>query len=60
MQSKKINTNILREKSKEFNIELDEKLLLHLGSMFVRDALVVQKNKIDVDDSKNTNHFNNF
>jgi hypothetical protein len=32
-------------------IELDEKLIEHLGVLFIRDAMVVFKDKVYVDDS---------
>ena len=34
----------LKEKQKEFNVELDENLLKHLGFLYIRDPLVIFKN----------------
>lgn len=38
-------------------IEMDDRLLNHLGFLFVRDPMVVFKDKINVDNTTNTNHF---
>jgi len=46
-----------KEKAKELDIEIDEQLLQHLGVLFIRDPLVIFPDKIYVDDSCNTNHF---
>jgi len=49
-----------KEKAKELDIEIDEQLLQHLGVLFIRDPLVIFPDKIYVDDSCNTNHFENI
>ena len=42
------------------NIDLDEKLINHLGVLFIRDAMVVYKDKLYVKDDEMTNHFENI
>eukprot|EP00828_Plagiopyla_frontata_P022890 TRINITY_DN2945_c0_g3_i1.p1 TRINITY_DN2945_c0_g3~~TRINITY_DN2945_c0_g3_i1.p1 ORF type:complete len:368 (-),score=77.09 TRINITY_DN2945_c0_g3_i1:41-1144(-) len=49
-----------REKAKDFELDLDENLLQHLGFLFIRDALVIYKNKIENIDQNSTEHFENF
>lgn len=44
-----------KEKAQEMNIPVDDKLLRHLGILFLRDNMVMFKDKIHVDDS--TAHF---
>ena len=39
---------------------IDESLARHLAYIFARDPLVVFPDKIDIDDTKFTNHFENF
>ena len=46
-----------KEKAKELDIEIDDQLLQHLGFLFIRDPLVVFPDKIYMDDSCYTNHF---
>lgn len=41
-------------------IELDERLLNHLGILYLRDAMVIYKDKVHVKDDENTNHFENI
>lgn len=41
-------------------IYLDDRLIKHLGFMFIRDSMVIFKDKVQVDDSTNTNHFENI
>ena len=52
--------NFTKEKSKEMGIEVDDRLLNHLGFLFVRDPLVIFENKINIDDNESTNHFEVF
>ena len=35
-----------REKAKEMNVELDERLIRHLGVLFLRDNMVLFRDKI--------------
>jgi len=37
------------EEGKKRGLDLDNNLLRHLGFLYVRDALVIYKDKIDVD-----------
>ena len=46
-----------REQAKTLNLEVDDRLIEHLGFMFIRDPMVIFSDKIYVDDSQNTNHF---
>ena len=48
------------EQAKELGVELDDRLLNHLGFLFVRDPMIVFKDKVSVDNKSNTNHFENF
>ena len=41
-------------------IELDDKLINHLGILFIRDAMVIYKDKLNIPDDENTNHFENI
>ena len=41
-------------------VPLDETLINHLGILYRRDALVVYKDKVDINDEENTNHFENI
>lgn len=41
-------------------VPLDEKLIAHLGILYRRDAMVVYKDKLDVNDEESTNHFENI
>ena len=52
--------NFTKEKSKEMGIEVEDRLLNHLGFLFVRDPLIVSDNKIDIDDNESTSHFEVF
>ena len=45
------------EKAKELGVELDDKLLKHIGFLFHQDPLVIYADKIFVDDNTSTNHF---
>lgn len=48
-----VNTEIMdfaRHMSKEMGVPLDEKLIYHLGVLFKRDAMIIFKDKVDVDD----------
>jgi len=45
------------EQSQILGADIDEKLLRHLGCLFARDPLVVFPDKIYVDDTTNSNHF---
>ncbi len=38
-------------------IELDEKLLNHLGILYMRDSLVLFKDKVYSNDGESTSHF---
>jgi len=41
-------------------VELDEKMVRHLGFLFSRDPLIVFSDKIYVDNTQTTNHFENL
>jgi len=59
----RVNQEIIeftKQKAKEVDIDLDDNLLNHLGFLFVRDPLVIFDDKIYVDDTKTTSHFENF
>lgn len=49
-----------RVKSKEMGLELDENYIKHLGFLFIRDPLVLFEKKINVDNTKETLHFENI
>jgi len=49
-----------REQAQELAVDLDEPLVKHLGFLFTQDPLIIFSDKIYVDDSKNTNHFENI
>lgn len=49
-----------RQKAKELGVEIDEKMINHLGFLFSRDALVIYKDKINLDNSQTTAHFENI
>ena len=58
-----VNTEIMdfaRQKSKEMGVPLDERLIYHLGVLFKRDAMIIFKDKVDVNDEESTNHFENI
>jgi len=46
--------------AKELSLSLDKRLLNHLGLIFKGDPLVVYSDRIYVDNSTNTNHFENL
>jgi len=59
----RVNESIMKyaeEQAKAMGVEIDETLLNHLGFLFVRDPMVIFKDKIEVDNEANTNHFENF
>ena len=61
----KFRTNIeaakfAKEQAKELGVDIDDKLLNHLGYLFVRDPMIIFNDKINVDNETNTNHFENF
>lgn len=45
------------EQAKALGLELDDRLLHHLGFLAMRDPMIIFSDKIYVDDSANTNHF---
>jgi len=45
------------EQAKGLGLELDDRLLHHLGFLFMRDPMIIFSDRIYVDDSLNTNHF---
>jgi Glutamate-cysteine ligase. len=49
-----------QEEAQKIGVELDENLLRHLGFLFIRDPLVIFPDRVYVDDTKNTNHFEVF
>jgi glutamate--cysteine ligase catalytic subunit len=49
-----------RQKAKEMEIEIDEKMIRHLGFLFARDALVIYKDKVNLDNNTTTAHFENI
>eukprot|EP00331_Platyophrya_macrostoma_P009164 CAMPEP_0176425816 /NCGR_PEP_ID=MMETSP0127-20121128/11595_1 /TAXON_ID=938130 /ORGANISM="Platyophrya macrostoma, Strain WH" /LENGTH=636 /DNA_ID=CAMNT_0017807011 /DNA_START=33 /DNA_END=1943 /DNA_ORIENTATION=+ len=58
-----INKDIVKfaeEQAKELGLELDDRLLNHLGFLFLRDPMVIFKDRVNVDNETNTNHFENF
>ncbi|KAL4505198.1 hypothetical protein ABPG72_016265 [Tetrahymena utriculariae] len=52
--------NFAREKSKEMGLELDENYIRHLGFLYIRDPLVLFEKKLNVDNEKETLHFENI
>lgn len=46
--------------SGKMNIQIDDALLSHLGFLFIRDPMVLFEQKINVDNSKETLHFENI
>lgn len=50
----------VKEKEKEIGVELDDNLLRHLGFLYLRDAMVIFKNKIENIDEDSTEHFENI
>ena len=49
-----------KDKAKDMDIDLDDALVKHLGFLFLQDPVVAFADKIYVDDSKTTNHFENL
>ncbi|KAL4462626.1 hypothetical protein ABPG74_000456 [Tetrahymena malaccensis] len=49
-----------REKSQEMGLELDENYIRHLGFLYIRDPLVLFEKKLNVDNEKETLHFENI
>ncbi len=55
-----LNEEIMKfaaEQAKGLGLELDDRLLNHLGFLFMRDPMIIFSDRIYVDDSLNTNHF---
>ena len=55
-----INKEILQyamSKAKELKVDIDEKLLHHIGFLFVQDPLIVFPETLETDDTTCTNHF---
>jgi len=50
----------IKEKAKILSVEIDEVLAKHLAFLFIQDPLVIFSNKIFVDDTTHTNHFENI
>jgi glutamate--cysteine ligase catalytic subunit len=48
------------DKALELNVEIDKSLIRQLGFLFLQDPLIVFGDRIFVDDSKETNHFENI
>ncbi|EGR31102.1 hypothetical protein IMG5_117750 [Ichthyophthirius multifiliis] len=46
-----------KQKAEEMQIQIDQRMLQHIGFLFIRDPLVVFEQKIEQDNSKSTSHF---
>jgi len=58
-----LNEEIMKfaaEQAKSLGVEVDDRLLNHLGFLFLRDPMIIFSDRIYVDDSLNTNHFENI
>jgi len=60
VQVDKETMEFTRRQAQEMQMELDEKLIRHLGFLFNRDPLVVYSDKINVENTETTNHFENL
>lgn len=47
----------VKEQAKEIGVEVDESLLKHLGFLYMRDAMVIFKEKVQKIDENSTEHF---
>lgn len=41
-------------------MEIDDKMLKHLGFLYLRDPLVIFSDKIDIEDINSTTHYENI
>jgi len=41
-------------------LNLDDKFLNHLGYLYMRDALVIYEDRIELDDEKSSAHYENI